>query len=73
MALRHTCASRLVAEDVPLSTISGILGDTDYALTRNVYADLTPELHTDAVKAIDRVLGAKHGLQDDSHAPAETF
>ena len=55
--LRHSCASLLLAQGVPLSTIQEVLGHTSYAFTRDVYAHLSDELKRDAATAMDRALG----------------
>ena len=56
--LRHSCASLLLAQGVPLSSIQEVLGHTSYAFTRDVYAHLSEELKKDAATAMDRALGA---------------
>ena len=56
--LRHSCASLLLAQGVPLSTIQEVLGHTSYAFTRDVYAHLSDELKRDAAIAMDVALGA---------------
>jgi len=55
--LRHSCASLLLAQGVPLSTIQEVLGHTSYAFTRDVYAHLSEELKRDAATAMDSALG----------------
>lgn len=55
--LRHSCASLLLAQGIPLSTIQEVLGHTSYAFTRDVYAHLSDELKKDAANAMDAALG----------------
>lgn len=56
--LRHSCASLLLAQGIPLSTIQEVLGHTSYAFTRDVYAHLSDELKKNAADAIDAALGS---------------
>ena len=51
--LRHSCASLLLAQGVPLSTIQQVLGHTSYPFTRDVYAHLSDELKRDAASAME--------------------
>lgn len=55
--LRHSCASLLLAQGVPLSTIQEVLGHSSFAFTRDVYAHLSEELKRDAASAMDVALG----------------
>ena len=43
-ALRHTAASLLIAQGVPLETVSRQLGHVDSKITRNIYVHITKEL-----------------------------
>ena len=56
-ALRHSCASALLAAGVPLKVVSETLGHASIAITADVYAHVAPELRRDAADAMDRVLG----------------
>ena len=55
--LRHTAASLLLSQGVPLRVIMGILGHSTITLTANTYAHLMPELQRDAADRMDAVLG----------------
>lgn len=45
-ALRHTAASLLIADGVPLDVVSRMLGHTDSAITREIYVHITQKLKT---------------------------
>lgn len=54
--LRHSCASLLLAEGVPLKVASQILGHSSIATTANVYVHVLEELNDEAAAAMDRAL-----------------
>lgn len=54
--LRHTCASLLLAEGVPMRAIMEILGHSAMAITSDIYAHVMPSAHTNAATAIDNAL-----------------
>ena len=51
--LRHTTASWMETEGIPMSQISRFLGHRDENTTRNIYAKPSPELLTAASKVVD--------------------
>jgi len=55
--LRHSAATALLAEGVPLAVISEWLGHSGIAITASAYAAIVPELRTAARDAMDRALG----------------
>lgn len=57
--LRHTAASLLLAEGVPLKLVSEMLGHSSIAITADVYSHVTPSLRREAAEAMDRALGGK--------------
>ncbi len=57
-ALRHSAASLMLAQGVPLKTIQEILGHSSIAVTSGFYAHLGEELKREAADAMDRVLGS---------------
>jgi integrase len=62
--LRHTAATFLLAQGVPLKVVQAILGHSQLALTADVYTHVTPELHAEAAARQDallRRLGAVSG------------
>lgn len=54
--LRHTAATMLLAEGVPLAVISEWLGHSGIAVTMAHYAAVVPALRRDAADAMDRAL-----------------
>jgi integrase len=52
-ALRHTFASMLFAMNVPVKTVSELLGHSDVGITQKTYIHLIPEQKKAAVAAID--------------------
>lgn len=55
--LRHTAASMMLAQGVPLKVVSEALGHSSIAITADVYAHVTPDLRREAADAMDRALG----------------
>lgn len=56
-ALRHSAATLMLAQGVPLAVISDVLGHASYAITADVYARVGEELRTEASRAMDAVFG----------------
>ena len=54
--LRHSAASFMLAEGVPMRVITEILGHSDASLTANVYAHVAPELQREATDRVGRLL-----------------
>lgn len=54
--LRHSCASLLVAMDVPIEEVQEILGHADLAFTKNVYAHLYGAAGLEASVRMDEFL-----------------
>ena len=52
--LRHSAASLLIAQGVPLRTVMEVLGHSTITLTANTYAHLFSEAKRDAASAMDR-------------------
>lgn len=54
--LRHSAATLLLAQGVPLLIVSQLLGHSGIAITERHYAGLLPDLHREAAAAMDRAL-----------------
>ena len=68
--LRHSCASLLLANDVPMKAIQEWLGHSNYAITANLYSHLEYNAKVISAETIARVLDGEADQQ--SKAPAET-
>ena len=53
--LRHTCASLLLAQNVPAHVVMEILGHSQLAMTTDLYSRVMPTALREAADAIDRV------------------
>jgi integrase len=58
-ALRHSAATLMLAEGVPLEVISETLGHAGYAITADVYAQVVPKLQQQAAAAMDQALDSR--------------
>jgi integrase len=63
--MRHTAASWLVQDGVPLYDVPTLLGHEDYATTRR-YAHLAPDFHGKVIESWTGGLGAPvaHGMKE---------
>lgn len=57
--LRHSCASLLLAQNVPPRTLMDILGHSNISLTMNTYAHVMPGMLRDAANLMDSVLAGR--------------
>lgn len=55
-ALRHSAATILLAEGVPIEVVSDILGHSSIRVTKDVYGHLVVRQQVDAAKAMNRAL-----------------
>ena len=69
--LRHSCATLLLAQHVPLRMIMELLGHADIRTTANVYAHVLPTLAEETAKAMDAIL--RPVPMDDSDQVAESM
>ncbi len=70
--LRHSAATLMLAEGVPLAVISEWLGHAGIAITAQHYAAVVPQLRRDAADAMDRALRV-NGPPTDQAQEAATF
>lgn len=56
-ASRHTAATLMLNNGVPLEVVSATLGHAGLAITADIYAKVRPELQRTAATAMDNVLG----------------
>ncbi len=63
-SLRHSAATLMVSQGVPLKTVSAILGHKDVGITANIYTDVIDSLMKEAADEMDGLLApaAKYGL-----------
>jgi integrase len=55
--LRHSAASMMLADGLPLNVVSGVLGHSLTSTTLDVYAHVAPTARREAAAAMDRLLG----------------
>lgn len=68
--LRHSCASLLLANDVPMKAIQEWLGHSNYTITANLYSHLEYNAKVISAEIIARVLDGE--TTEQPKAPAET-
>jgi integrase len=56
--LRHTCASLLLTQGVPMKVVQELLGHSDYYLTANTYSHVVPELKREAADRLDALFAS---------------
>ena len=66
--LRHSCASLLLANDIPMKAIQEWLGHATFNITANLYSHLEYNAKVASAETIARVLGSNKKSED----PAET-
>ncbi len=54
--LRHSCATFLLAKNIPARTVMDILGHSNISLTMNTYSHVMPEMLRDAADAMNEVM-----------------
>jgi integrase len=55
-ALRHTCASLLLAANVHPKVVQERLGHSSIAITMDLYSHVTPSMQVDAAAKLDDIL-----------------
>ena len=56
-SLRHTYATRLFENNVPIKTVQSLLGHKDIVTTMNIYTHVMPEKMTNEVQCLNSILG----------------
>ena len=56
-SLRHTYATRLFENNVPIKTVQALLGHKDIATTMNIYTHVMPEKMTNEFQCLNKILG----------------
>lgn len=64
--LRHSCASLLLANDIPMKAIQEWLGHSNFAITANLYSHLEYNAKVNSAETIARVLGGKSEDKSDA-------
>lgn len=64
--LRHSCASLLLANDIPMKAIQEWLGHSNFSITANLYSHLEYNAKVTSAETIARVLGGKNGKKSDN-------
>lgn len=54
-SMRHTYATRLFENDVPIKTVQSLMGHNDITTTMNIYTHVTPEKMTDEVQKLNSI------------------
>jgi integrase len=60
-ALRHSCASLLVASGIPMRAVSEQLGHSQMALTSDLYSHVAPAMLEENAAALERALSRREG------------
>lgn len=55
--MRHTCASLLLAQNVPARVVMEVLGHSQLSMTTDLYSHVMPTALREAATAMDRALG----------------
>lgn len=64
--LRHSCASLLLANDIPMKAIQEWLGHSNFAITANLYSHLEYNAKVNSAETTARVLGGKSENNPDA-------
>jgi integrase len=62
--LRHSCATLLIAEGVPLKIVSAILGHSGIQITADIYGHVLPESTRAAAAKTEQLLRPRDDGQD---------
>ena len=53
--MRHTYATRLFENNVPVKTVQSLMGHNDITTTMNIYTHVTPQQMTDEVQKLNTI------------------
>lgn len=62
--MRHSCASLLLAHDIPMKEIQEWLGHSNYTVTANLYSHLEYNAKVNSAETISRALGRNDGRNE---------
>lgn len=62
--MRHSCASLLLAHDVPMKEIQEWLSHSNYTVTANLYSHLEYNAKVNSAETISIALGRKDGRNE---------
>lgn len=54
-SMRHTYATRLFENDVPIKTVQSLMGHNDITTTMNIYTHVTPQQMTNEVQKLNKI------------------
>lgn len=57
--LRHTAASYMIKNNVPITTVSGVLGHANTSTTVNIYSHMLEDTKKDAIDVMSEIFSAK--------------
>lgn len=55
--LRHSCATLLLVQQVPMKYVQELLGHSTIKMTSDLYSHIVPEIRRETAAAMDRALG----------------
>ena len=54
--LRHSCATLMIENNIPMKTVQERLGHADFSTTANIYAHVTAKMQKAAADTMDAIL-----------------
>ena len=63
-SLRHTAATFMIKSNVPISTVSAVLGHANITTTLNTYTHVIEDTKQEAIQVLDNIFGI--GQQEDN-------
>jgi integrase len=65
--LRHSCASLLIAQGVPLKTVSDILGHSSIQVTSDIYGHTLPDRKRDVTEQLGRMFEPEKPTKEENY------